>query len=249
MQHNLPEPALLETWPNWSVPLSSAPRIVRLLGAGQTNESWLLDTDQGMAVLRVGNEQASDLGIDRQREALILKALSDKPYVPTLWYMDPVVGIQVTQYLEGDLFDTHSLPAQLHGSLRDIIADFQGTALPSWAMMNYYQYLQAYWVYCENRGAIEKRWVPEWMSFLPTLEAFQRSDWRRVLVHSDLEGQNLLVKDDKIVIIDWEYAHGGHPGFDACGWGTHSVGADEEMLKQIKFWFNRLWLTLRESQP
>ena len=58
--------------------------------------------------------------------------------------------------------------------------------------------------------------------------AFDAAAIRPVLCHNDLQLQNLVVQDDRIVVLDWEYAGMGNPYFDLGGVTVNAeLDADE----------------------
>lgn len=239
----------LATWRQWKVPLTSPPKLLCPLLGGMTNRSWLIDTDAGRGVLRLDEVKPRRLGIDRGREALVTNALSEKPYVAPVWFQNPVSGIQVTGFVVGELFDSQTLPVKYHGQLQGIIRDYQGVTLPPIAPIDYYQYLQRYWQRCAVEGLVHDSWHNEWRQFLPRLKAFQDTPWTPVLCHHDLAGRNIILGDKGLTLIDWEYAHLGHPSFDLMALcGSADDGIDEKVrreLEELLFWLNRLWPVLR----
>lgn len=244
-----PEDAL-KTWLSWQSLPSGKPTLVRPL-KGLTNRSWLVSTDSGAVVLRLNNPNEQSLGIDRLREAAILQALSSKGMTPLVLYQNHVAGILVTEYRDGLVYSASTLPDDKREVLRGVIAQYQniGLDLPRF---NYFEYLLEYAETVRSLDCFETDWEQGWQLFLAQLELFQQGVWTPVLTHHDLQGDNVILCEGSISLIDWEYAAYGHPAFDAVSAGLCPDGdvteEDIRLLKQILFWLNRFWFAIKGSQ-
>lgn len=242
-----PEEAL-ETWPLWTPILSEPPRILCKLENGLTNESWLVDSSAGKSVLRISNRESEILGIDRGREAYILKKLAGCSFFPEVFYQNPVKGILVTGFCEGQVYTANNLPEKYQRSLAEKIAAFQQCPIDL-PPFNYSSYLEKYWQKALEKDAVKPDWHVAWRCFFSQLESFQNSNWNPVLTHHDLQGDNIIVNKDGLCILDWEYAAKGHPAFDYFSAGlisyTNVKTEDLFILREIMNWMGRLWWVLR----
>ena len=83
------------------------------------------------------------------------------------------------------------------------------------------------------------------MQITPCIVAkeIDKSPWAPVLCHHDLIAENIIIRQDSIVFIDWEFAGLGHPAFDYVKlFGENTPrgmlsGRDfsPSVIKQIKF--------------
>lgn len=242
-----PEEAL-ETWPLWTPTLSEPPRILCKLENGLTNKSWLLGSDVGKFVLRISNQESEKLGIDRGREAYILKLLVGCSFAPEVFYQNPIRGILVTKFSEGQVYTANSLPENRQGTLTEKIEEYQKLPLDL-PRFNYQVYLEKYWKKAQEKNLLKPEWQASWCGFLPRLEAFQNSGWEPVLTHHDLQGDNLIATKQGLCILDWEYAAKGHPAFDYISAGMTSYTSYEKedvlILLEVMSWMERLWWVLR----
>jgi len=75
----------LANWRQWNTgcdELAAQPTLVRELSGGLTNRSFLVASGDFKAVVRINALNSTDLGVDRQREGLILKLLQPTGAVP-----------------------------------------------------------------------------------------------------------------------------------------------------------------------
>ena len=256
-----PEPPLrqleriLEQWQSWSPALSHRPVPVSPLGSGLTNKSYLLHSNLGRLVLRMNNPNGPDLGINREREALILAALQrlEQPDIgPEIIYQDhrhgrpgrgsPGQGYLVYRFIDGRAWTKTDIGRQQNQQrLKKLIARYQKIQLPL-APKNYKDYLYHYWRQLEERGLIDRELQRQWSEFIPTLDC---PGWVACLSHQDLTAGNIIeTANGSLRIIDWEYAHLGHPEID---WAAIS-GEYCSPASDLLHWMNRLWTLLVDGR-
>jgi thiamine kinase-like enzyme len=49
-----------------------------------------------------------------------------------------------------------------------------------------------------------------------------------VLCHSDLHRDNIILAHDRLIVLDWEYAHLGEPLWDVAGWASNNEFGPEQ---------------------
>jgi aminoglycoside phosphotransferase (APT) family kinase protein len=75
--------------------------------------------------------------------------------------------------------------------------------------------------------------------------------WEPVICHHDMVPENIIVNDDGLFIIDWEYAALGHPGLDFLRlYGAGCASADRQngsfrSLFKVKQAMDKLWLAVQ----
>ena len=171
-------------------------------------------TDSDRFVVRISDESAQELQIDRASEAVVLHAVARAGIGPEVLRCDPQHGILVTRYL-GPTWserDAHSLDNidRLAGLLRrlhqlEVPADVRGVDLASTAH-GYVRTLQ-------ERGTYSSLTLPA-LRECADKAALQLSKGSRArLCHNDVHHLN-VVDGDSLRLIDWEYAGVGEPLFD-----------------------------------
>ncbi len=233
----------LDTWRGWSVPLSSRPRITGPIGAGLTNSNWLVDTDRGAAVVRLNCPIGQRLGVDRRREARVLKCLEPLGITPPLWHNHPREdGFLVTGYLPGRVWRAEDMAD--HGQRRRLVAlvdRYQqvDTGLPP---RDYVAYLGDYWRNLAGGMGISPGLANRFHHCRDALGRLSRAV-PAVLTHHDLTPGNILDCDGRLYLIDWEYAAPGWGELDRLAVEPESSPA---LARQLAALMDELWLLLRQ---
>jgi len=218
------------------------PRRQKSLTDGRTNESHLIAVDDYSVGLRLNSPNSGALGIDREVESLVLKAVAQINLTPSIVHIDTNYQFLVTEYRptspESALRDTTK--AQVLAALDRLKA----ISLPL-PVFDYVLHLQSYLNQLSKAGVqLDQRHQQRWNKFLPTLVSLQNSAASRSLCHHDLSSENIIVKDDgKVEFIDWEYAGIGFPELDLL---QVDPEADVELVfHELAFWLDYLWVKQR----
>jgi 5-methylthioribose kinase len=102
--------------------------------------------------------------------------------------------------------------------------------------------LEPYYLYCAEQ-------VPESSEFLHRLVEETRS-CRLTLVHGDYSPKNILVRDDKLILLDYEVAHFGEPAFDLGFSLTHFLSKAHHLPAQRALFAEAAvlyWRTYRDT--
>lgn len=237
----------LDSWREWSLQLTDRPTISGVLADGLTNQSFVLETSQGDAVLRIPHPQSEALGIDRQREQLIIKALQGKRINTDVWFHDETTGIMVSRHVAGKVYSADELSTAQKTKVNDLIHRYQAMQLDL-PRFDYVTYLQEYRERLLAYEQLSPGWESEWQCFLPKLINLQNAGWKPVLCHHDLKGKNLIDTNDAWVLVDWEYAAMGHPALDllSCGLAYQIDAEERKTLLELIEWMERYWFTLQK---
>jgi len=203
----------LANWRQWNTgcdELAAQPTLVRELSGGLTNRSFLVASGDFKAVVRINALNSTDLGVDRQREGLILKLLQPTGAVPKVLYQSDEVLVSV--FHEGRHWgeDDSRSPEQLT-ALKQLLQRIQEVDATQLQRRNYVQYCQAYIDQLGSAFAIEGLQ----QTILTAAAAIDAGDWPAVICHHDLVPENILVTPRGLIVLDWEYAALGHPALDA----------------------------------
>lgn len=102
--------------------------------------------------------------------------------------------------------------------------------------------LEPYYLYCAQQ-------VPESAEFLSRLVEETRSR-RLTLVHGDYSPKNILVRNEKLILLDYEVAHFGEPAFDLGFSLTHFLSKAHHLTAQRALFGKATvlyWQTYRET--
>lgn len=226
--------------------LSEAPRVLEELVGGRTNKTFLVASGAFQAAVRVNSADSVKLGIDRHREAKILKLLEPTGVVPKVYSIGPevmvsefIVGLTLSQK---SLKNSHTMEA-LSSALRRV----QSIEMPGDSPRNYLQYCQQYLRQLSSQTVSDQ--VREHIERAAKL--VDEGDWHPVICHHDMVPENIIETDRGLFIIDWEYAALGHPGLDflrlygADYINNHQQQESLQALLQVKQAMDKLWLAVQ----
>ena len=239
----------LSRWRQWDIGLDNSlaeqPKVIQQLLGGLTNQTFLAASGDFRAAVRVNAANAGFLGIDRDREQLLLKALQSSGCVPKLFYADG--DAQVTELIRGrhltvsDLADT-----DIQSHLENCISRIQTCAVETISQRNYLSYIHLYSDQLTDFQGLTE--IEDAASII------DNSVWGPVIGHHDLILENVIYDGQKMYFIDWEYAHLGHPlidhiklfGRDYCAnkADIHTINALETLQRGIE----KLWYAVQDSQ-
>jgi hypothetical protein len=200
----------LAQWPQWNCApvVTRAPTIVKLLTAGISNYSVLVESEQHF-VVRIDGFTPATFGLCRQTEWRTLKDAYDAGLTPRPCYLNPDLGTMVSDYLTMDyaqdldvadiarlLHRIHRLPPRHH---RLNLAD---------RILRYEKQLE----HMDRAPGDELRQHSEKVSRL--LEEINRHPGESVLCHNDLLRANRIYSGGKLWALDWEYCAMASPWYD-----------------------------------
>lgn len=198
-----------QEWQTGGAVISSQPQVVRELLGGKTNRSFLVASGAFQAVVRVNASNSSSLGIDRNRERKILQLLQPTGCVPKILYSSDQV--LVTEFCAGrhwtqaDLSEVYNLRA-----VNAVLEQIQSIAVPDLPPRNYVDYCTAY-ISQLDQSMVDSALAEK---ILSAAAAVDSSAWPAVICHHDLVPENIIVTEDGLILLDWEYAAMGHPALD-----------------------------------
>jgi len=206
--------AAIAQWRQWQVQLSGKPSIVRTLGVGLSNQSYLLHAGEACLVLRINNRDGQLPGFNPQREPPICREASEAAMPPPLWL--PQDRYLVSAFVEG----YKSTPAdQVFGLLEKCHAIKIDTD-----QIDYAQHIQTYWAKIEQSGKpIHQALINKRQAMQKCLLRLSAQQQTTVLCHHDPIMANFVGSPERLYLIDWEYAALGMAVMDyaalAVEWG------------------------------
>lgn len=199
------EQLVARLWPGQAVGISP-------LAGGITNSNYLVELAKERVVLRIPGKDSELLGIDRQSELLATQIAARIGIAPPVVVSDPASGAMASRFLEARAVEPAELSkdpllAETAAALRRVHhAGTVPTVFDPFATIMGYHHLAA------DRSISEPF---DFARCLSIVERFQKvRPWHpTVLGHNDLLNANLLF-DQRLRLIDWEYAGMADPYFD-----------------------------------
>jgi thiamine kinase len=234
----------LSSWQQWPIKLACAPRVIKRNEGGLTNESYLIQAGAQRFILRLNSLITDALGIDRELECCILKALSPYDIAPKLLHWDKIQNFTVLAYIDGRQWTQEDLKnkANQH-ALDQLITTIQSVVIPT-PIFDYVHHVSRYWQQAITIDEqVKYRREYQWESFIVELQEWQCSGDMRVLCHHDLTPNNIIETPEGLKVIDWEYAGFGHPDFDRA-YILRQLDEEQknnDLLHELMRWVDYLW--------
>ena len=201
--------AAIDNWRHWDTGkdsrISGPPKVDKQLVGGLTNEAFLVASGDLRAVVRVNSATTDALGISREREHRLLTVLQPSGCVPRLLFSDSEV--QVTKLIEGRHLTRDDLKDRvILDHLENCIERIQSYSVDCMTKRNYKSYINLYSDQVPNFDGLSE--------IESAASLIDMGEWEPVISHHDLILENIIWSNQGMFLIDWEYAHLGHPLID-----------------------------------
>jgi predicted Ser/Thr protein kinase len=87
------------------LPVLRGAEVIEYLAGGPASECWLVKNSGRKMVVRIDQPQARKLGLDREAERDILRAISSESIGPQVILANPGDGLLITSYIDGAAWD------------------------------------------------------------------------------------------------------------------------------------------------
>lgn len=217
------------------LPCFVSPSRVEVLGGGKTNHNVLVHDRGRRFVVRFGTDIAEH-GILRWNELSISRAAERAGVAPAIHHAEP--GLLVMEFVDASPLRPEdrqdpAMIAKLAALVRrvhyEVMRELEGPVLCFWVFHIINDYVRLL-------RARESRHQPLLTALLDDARRLERALGRSevVLGHNDLLPGNILVGEDRLWLIDWEYAGLGSPLFDIGGLASNndfSVAEERTLLE------------------
>jgi thiamine kinase-like enzyme len=203
--------AVVAAMPGWADAGVSA----TALTLGITNRNFRVDVGAESFVVRLSGRDTDLLGIDREAERVAAEAAAAAGVAPEVVAFLPEHRALITRFVEADPLPPEELerPDVLEEVVRSVRAIHGMGEIPST--------FDPFAIVREYRDVAEARGVRAPVAFDEALAAadairssFDSAPMPLTPCHDDLLNANFLVRDGRVVIVDYEYAGMGDPFFD-----------------------------------
>jgi thiamine kinase-like enzyme len=226
--------AVVASMPGWAGQRVAATPLT----LGITNRNFRLDVGTESFVVRLSGRSTDLLGIDRLAEKVAAEEAATAGVAPEVVAYLPEASALVTRFVEADSLTPEHLERRdvLEPVVRSVRAIHTMGPIPS--------VFDPFGVVRHYRTVAEARGVPTPTAFDRALDACDaiRSAFRAAPTpltpcHNDLLNANFLVRDGRVVIVDYEYAGMGDPFFDLGNLSINNGMSEDagRMLLQLYF--------------
>ncbi len=251
---------IINGWSQWNAGMDEKPEIIRPLPGGRSNRSYLLKSADKYLVLRLNGAETLLPRNNRHAETAIWQAASAAGLAPALLYADEQRGVLISTYIED------SLPSrpERHGSIIEhalkLIQDCHQLEVAA-DDIDYSAHIQHYWQLIEARGGrANPNLLRQRSAMQDLLASLHDKAGRRALCHHDPVISNFVGSEERLYLIDWEYAANGLVVMDYAALGVE-WGIDDGLLvaksgieaaslataKELYTYMCALWLEIKTN--
>jgi thiamine kinase-like enzyme len=248
---------VIEAMPGWD------PSTVRceVLGGGITNRNFRVDVGAESFVVRLAGRDTDLLGVDREAERAANAAAAAVGVAPEVFAFLPEHGALITRFVHADPLPPEDLERpEVMAAVVDSVKAIHGMAsIPS--TFDVFRVVRDYRAVAETRSVTVPDAYGEALTVADRVAAaFATRPAHPRPCHDDLLNANFLVRDRRVMIVDYEYAGMGDPFFDLGNLSINngiSEAAQEVLLERYfgaptreqraRLWLMRILSDFREA--
>ncbi|CCV64312.1 Choline/ethanolamine kinase [Alteracholeplasma palmae J233] len=216
--------------------------IGRLLG-GMSNYTYIINVLDKLYTIRILGKNAHHF-VDRTKEKYHLEQAEKLGLVPKTVYFNIETGVKIAEYIEGNILSETDYMPYLN-KIVDVLKKVHHTTVDKKYDYELLKRLNNYEKINTGINPEYKILKTEWIS----LYQEKYNQFEKVFCHGDAQRTNLILKDDKIYLMDWEFSGWNDPYYDLACFGNMEfkdaillleayIGkkANDEELKHLKFY-------------
>jgi thiamine kinase-like enzyme len=205
---------------------------------GITNQNFIVTDGSIKYFVRIGDDIPEHL-VFRSNEIQASKAASEIGICPQLLYNNK--SVQIFDYINGQTFDSIDIKKNLEGitnlikKVHNQIPNYLvGQSVIFWV----FHVIKNYKKFLENHESSYKNLLPDLINKAVRLENIS-SPFDIVFSHNDLLPANFIQDQEKIWLIDWEYAGFNTPLFDLGGLASNNDFTEDEERYLLENYFEK----------
>jgi thiamine kinase-like enzyme len=229
--------SVVAAMPAWS---RLEPEVVPL-GGGITNRNFRVDIASQSFVVRLSGKDTELLGIDRAAEHQAATAAARAGVAPEVVEYLPELRALITRFVEADPLPPEDLER------REVLEQVVRSVKSIHAMGRITSTFDAFGVVRDYRRVAEEHGVrvpDEYGSALAFADRIERAFGRAPIqarpCHNDLLNANFLVKEGRVLIVDYEYAGMGDLFFDLGNLSINNGISEDAQMLLLELYFGRV---------
>lgn len=213
---------------------------IKTLKKGMTNRSFLFTCKGIQYIMRIPGE-GTDLLINRRQEGEVYQAIQDIKISDEVCYFNPKNGYKITKFISGarvcDANNIEDVTKCIH-----LLKEFHQKKIKVnhtfdlFKQINFYEELR-------GRSSIYKDYDETKTNIFSLKLYIEKNASPYVLTHIDANPDNFLIygkNDEKVALIDWEYASMQDPHVDIAMFAIYSSYDKEQIDKLIQLYFGEM---------
>lgn len=208
---------------------------IKALKKGMTNRSFEFVCRGKKYIMRIPGEGTESL-INRRQEYDVYKCLAGKDISDPVVYISPENGYKLTEYVE----NTRNCNSRCDEDVRrcmEYLREFHEKNLKVAHEFDIFQQIEYYEKLRGNEASVYKDYYETKRKIYKLKEYIDKQPKQIALTHIDAVCDNFLLTDDKIYLIDWEYAGMQDVHVDIAMFAIYAMYSREDVEKLIKYYF------------
>src|SRR5699024_10280925 len=211
-------------------------RQIEVMKKGMTNRSFIFTVDEDRYIMRIPGEGTDEL-ISRENEYEVYKKIKDINLSDEVVYMSKTHGYKITKYLENsrncDAFNWNEVKSCL-----DVLKEFHSKKLKvnhEFDLLEKIEFYESLW---EGQPSMFKDYKETKSKVIDLLSLVEELPKEWALTHVDPNHDNFLMTDNKISLIDWEYASMQDQHLDIAMFANYAMYDRNEVDQLIDIYFD-----------
>ncbi len=208
---------------------------ITALKKGMTNRSFLFTCKNKRYIMRIPGEGTSKM-INRQQEAEVYQIVGREQICDPICYISPENGYKITEFLENarvcdafskeDVKECMNYLKQIHQKKLCVQHEF-----------DIFQKIEQYESYWKGEKSIYRDYEQTKKRVYDLKQYIDNQEKEYTLTHIDAVPDNFLFVDDRIYLIDWEYAGMQDPHVDIAMFAIYAMYDKEHVEELIDTYF------------
>jgi len=208
---------------------------VQPISCGLVSETYRVVRNGIAYAFKAAALHPTDFRLDLAWETQVLERAVSLSLAPPIVYGDPERGVVVSRWVVGRSWSQEEVkrPANIR-KIAELLGRVHGLSVPQPPrVMSPMSWVQVYGAALtrQTRCVFDTALQRAADSRLRELKGLPAA--AGVVCHSDLHTMNLIEVDERLILLDWEYAHVSDPLWDLAGWGANNdfeAQAQRELL-------------------
>ena len=220
----------------WVLPIWSGPVDPKPLKGGLSNKSYTVEDAGRKYVVRFGHDYPFH-HVFRSREIMTARAAHATGFAPEVVYTGP--GVMVSRFIEGKTYAPADVTANI-GRVADIVKRFH-IEMPRQISGTGFAFLVFHVIrdYARTLRMGESRMTDRLPGFLELAADLEKTQPPLPIIfgHNDFLPANILDDDERLWLIDFEYAGFSTAMFDLAGLASNAGFSDEQSQELLARYF------------
>lgn len=209
---------------------------IEALKKGMTNRSFRFRCKDKRYIMRIPGEGSENI-IDRKHEYAVYQEIDRENICDPVIYMEPENGYKITEYLENARTCDCESEEDVKVCMK-YLKEFHRKSLKVEHTFDLFEQIEKYESYWKGEASIYRDYLETKEKMYELKKYIDKQEKMSELTHIDAVPDNFLFANDRIYLIDWEYAGMQDPHVDIAMFAIYAMYGREWVEKLIDFYFD-----------